>query len=64
MCETHAYVVQNGQEELIMDSVVLLRPENGQIYLRNLMGKETAVRGKIKEINFLDHRLVLTVDQT
>ncbi len=64
MCETNAYLMKGDKEELLIDSVILLRPEDGKIYLRNLLGKELSIQAAIKEINFLDHRLVLTVDQT
>ncbi|TSA11408.1 MAG: CooT family nickel-binding protein [Deltaproteobacteria bacterium] len=59
MCETNAYILQDDREELLMDSVILLRPEDGKIYLRSLLGKEKYVEATIQEINFLDHRLVL-----
>lgn len=64
MCETNAYLLKGEKEELFMDSVILLRPEDGKLYLRNLLGKEKSVDAAIKEINFLDHRLVLTLDKT
>ncbi|HEC99759.1 MAG TPA: CooT family nickel-binding protein [Proteobacteria bacterium] len=59
MCETNAYILRDGKEELLMDSVILLRPEDGKIYLRGLLGKEMYVEADIQEINFLDHRMVL-----
>lgn len=62
MCETHAYILDEGRETLLMDSVILLQPEGSKIYLRNLLGKEKTIKARIKEINFLDHRLVLTID--
>lgn len=59
MCETNAYILKDDKEELLMDSVILLRPEDGKIYLRGLLGKEIYVEADIQEINFLDHRMVL-----
>jgi predicted RNA-binding protein len=59
MCETNAYILKDDKEELLMDSVILLRPEDGKIYLRGLLGKELYVEADIQEINFLDHRMVL-----
>lgn len=59
MCETNAYILKDDKEELLMDSVILLRPEDGKIYLRGLLGKEMYVEADIQEINFLDHRMVL-----
>ena len=59
MCETNAYILKDDKEELLMDSVIILRPEDGKIYLRGLLGKEMYVEADIQEINFLDHRMVL-----
>ncbi|MFZ5995359.1 MAG: CooT family nickel-binding protein [Thermodesulfobacteriota bacterium] len=59
MCETTAYILKDDKEELLMDSVIILRPEDGKIYLRGLLGKEMCIEADIQEINFLDHRMVL-----
>jgi hypothetical protein len=34
MCEAKAYLMKDGEEELIMKSVDILRPEDGVIYLQ------------------------------
>lgn len=59
MCETDVYIVKDNEKQLVMDSVVILRPEDGKIYLRSLLGKEEYVEATIQEINFLDHHLLL-----
>jgi len=59
MCESHAYVVRNGEEEKILDDVTFLKPEGDQIVLRNLFGDEVTVKGKIEEIQFMDHKILL-----
>jgi L-rhamnose mutarotase len=38
MCEANAYIYQDGKEELYLESVDIMRPEEGKIYLRNLFG--------------------------
>lgn len=59
MCEANAYFLMNDQEELIMESVDLLEPLNECEYrLVNIFGEQKNVRGKIKVMNLVDHRIV------
>lgn len=59
MCESHAYVLRGGAEEKILDDVILLKPEDGSILLRNLFGDEVRIRGRVEEIRFMDHKILL-----
>lgn len=59
MCESHAYIVRNGEEEKVLDDVTFLKPLDDKIVLRNLFGDEVAVQGKIEEIRFMDHKILL-----
>ncbi len=33
MCEANAYLIIDGKDQLLMESVDILRPEEGSIYL-------------------------------
>lgn len=59
MCETNAFFVSEGSEELFLDNVDIIRPEDGRVYLRNLFGEEKVFEGSIKEISLAKHRIVL-----
>ncbi len=59
MCEANAYIYQDDKEELYLENVDILRPEEGKIYLRNLFGEQRIFDGKIKEISLLHHKIVL-----
>lgn len=59
MCEANAYIHENGQEELYLENVDIMRPEEGKIYLRNLFGEQKVFDGKIREVSLLKHRIVL-----
>lgn len=59
MCEANAYIYKNGKEELYLESVDIMRPEEGKIYLRNLFGEQKVFDGKIKEISLLKHKIIL-----
>jgi predicted RNA-binding protein len=59
MCEANAYLVKEGKEELIMNGVDILRPESENVYLQDIFGEQRWVKGRIKEMNLVQHRIVL-----
>ena len=59
MCEANAYLIKNGEEKLIMENVDTLRPENSGIYLQDIFGGQRTIKARIKEMNLVDHRILL-----
>jgi predicted RNA-binding protein len=59
MCEANAYVYRNGKEELYLENVDIMRPEEGKIYLKSLFGEQKVFDGEIREISLLHHKIVL-----
>ena len=59
MCEANAYMVKEGKEELVMEDIMILRPENDGLYLQSIFGEQKRVRARIKEMNLVDHRIIL-----
>lgn len=62
MCQSNAYLEeQSGNEKLLMEDVSLITPlDEDQIELVGLFGDRLTVKGKIKEMDLLKHRIVLT----
>lgn len=59
MCDTNAYVIREGKEELYLESVNLIRPEDGRVYLKNLFGEEKLFEGKIREVSLKTNKVLL-----
>jgi predicted RNA-binding protein len=59
MCEANAYIYKNGKEELYLENVDIMRPEEGKIFLKNLFGEQKVFDGNIKEISLVKHKIVL-----
>ena len=59
MCEANAYVYRNGKEELYLENVDIMKPEEGKIYLKSLFGEQKVFDGEIREISLLQHKIVL-----
>jgi predicted RNA-binding protein len=61
MCQSNVYLQkQDGDEKLIMEDVSLITPlEGGETELVGLFGDRLTVKGAIKELDLLKHRIVL-----
>ncbi len=62
MCDIKAYVRKNDREELLLESVNLIRQEKGEVIVRNLFGEEKKVRGEVREVSLARNRMI--VEQT
>jgi predicted RNA-binding protein len=59
MCEANAYIVENGKEQLCLESVDIIRPEGDTVYLLSAFGEQKKVNARIREIRLIDHRIIL-----
>ena len=59
MCEANAYIYKNGTEEMFLESVDIVEPEeDGGYRLVSIFGEQKTTKGKIKSMNLVDHKLV------
>lgn len=59
MCESNAYLIEDGSENLIMESVNLLKPEGHKIHLKSIFGEEKTVEARILELNLGAQKIIL-----
>lgn len=59
MCEANAYIYKDGTEELYLENVDVMRPEEGRIFLKNLFGEQKFFEGTIREVSLLRHKILL-----
>jgi len=59
VCDLKAYLRKNDKEELLLESVNLVRAEGEEVVLRNLFGEEKRVRGVLKEVSLVRNRLLV-----
>ncbi len=59
MCEANAYLIKDGQEELIMEAVDLVEPEGENLWrIMGIFGDQKIVRGRIKSMNLVNHKII------
>jgi predicted RNA-binding protein len=59
MCESNAYLLKDGKEELLMESVGSLKSDGDHIVLRSIFGEETIVQARLLEMNLTGHKILL-----
>ena len=59
MCQSDAYLEHDGQQQLVIEDVGIIRPEGDKILLISIFGEERLVDANIKMIDLLHHKIVL-----
>mgnify|MGYP000462871371 CR=1 FL=1 len=59
MCEASAYVIDGDNQELIMEAVDSIEPEDGGYKLVNIFGEKKFVKGMIHSLSLVDHKVFL-----
>lgn len=59
MCEANAFLLREGKEELLLEGVDLVQPEeDGQFRLVNIFGEQKIIQGRLKSMNLVDHKIL------
>jgi predicted RNA-binding protein len=59
MCEANAYLLKEGKEELILEAVDKVENEGDHIRIENIFGEQKLVRGRIRSMSLVNHRILL-----
>jgi len=59
MCESNAYVLKNGSEELVMESVGALTLQDDSGRAQSIFGEQKVLTARLLEINLTAHPIVL-----
>ena len=59
MCEANAYIIRNGEEELVMESVDRIEPEDDGLRLVNIFGDQKFIHAHVHALFFANHKILL-----
>jgi predicted RNA-binding protein len=59
MCEASAYVIDGDNQELIMEAVDSVEPEDGGYKLVNIFGEQKFIKGTIQSLSLVEHKIFL-----
>ncbi len=58
MCEAHAYLVENGVESRILESVDLVEFDNDDVSLTNIFGEQKFLKARLKSYSNSEGKLL------
>ena len=59
MCESTAYILKDGKQEVLLENVEVLENRDGKIRVVDLFGEEKIVKGRIISLSLLDHKIMI-----
>jgi len=59
MCEANAYLLKDDKEELFLESLDTVEPDEGKLRLTSIFGEQKFIRGKIARLALVDHKVVI-----
>ncbi len=63
MCEANVFIIKDSKEEKLIESVDIIEPiSENEWYLKNIFGEQIKVKGHIKHISLINHKIVFETD--
>ncbi len=62
MCEANAYIKKDDKDELVMESVDLVEPDEDGIKLISIFGEQKFLKARIHSLSLVDHKIYLKED--
>jgi predicted RNA-binding protein len=59
MCEANAYFLRDGKEELLLEAVDTVEPDNGSLRLTSIFGEQKFIKGRISRLSLVDHKVII-----
>lgn len=59
MCEANAYLINGDSQQLIMESVDKVEPEERGLRLVNIFGEQKFIQAEIHALSLVDHKILL-----
>ena len=59
MCEAHAFIIKNGEEEKLLENVDQVDVEGNEIRMVNIFGEQRIIKGRIKSYNASSSKILL-----
>ena len=59
MCEAHAYVLKNGEEEMLLENVDQVEVEGDEIRIISIFGEQKSLRARIRSYSSTESKIIL-----
>ncbi|MHC1610859.1 MAG: CooT family nickel-binding protein [Candidatus Methanospirareceae archaeon] len=61
MCESSVFIKKEGKRELLMEDVARVEIEGEEIKLTGILGERETTKGRIREINLMNHTILIEI---
>nr|NJM04392.1 CooT family nickel-binding protein [Desulfobacula sp.] len=63
MCEASAYLIKDGKETLVLESVDILEPlDESGFMLKNIFGDQKIIKARILRMELVSHKILFSED--
>jgi predicted RNA-binding protein len=59
MCEATAYILKQGQEELVLKDVDVIEREGDNLRIVSIFGEQKVLKAEIHSLNLINHKVLL-----
>ena len=59
MCEANAYLLENGNETLLMEAVDKVEPDEDGVRLVSIFGEQKFIKGRVYSLSLVDHKVYI-----
>ncbi|MDI6687446.1 MAG: CooT family nickel-binding protein [Desulfobacterales bacterium] len=59
MCEANVYMIKGEEEEMIMEAVDTVEPEDDGLKLTSIFGEQKFLKANIHSLALVDHKIFL-----
>jgi predicted RNA-binding protein len=59
MCEATAYLLKQGQEELVLKDVDVIEPDGDNLRIVSIFGEQKVLKAEIHSLNLINHKVLL-----
>jgi predicted RNA-binding protein len=59
MCEATAYLLKQGQEELVLKDVDVIEREGDNLRIVSIFGEQKVLKAEIHSLNLINHKVLL-----
>ncbi|MDY6881310.1 MAG: CooT family nickel-binding protein [Desulfatiglans sp.] len=58
MCEAHAYIIHEGEEQIVLENVDLVEQEDNEVRLVSIFGEQKRIRARLKLYNNRESKIL------
>ena len=62
MCEANAYLIENGEQKLIMEAVDTIEPDGDGVMLLSIFGEQKFLKAHVHSLSLVEHKVFLKPD--